>query len=58
MILFALLLVTLIFVVIFSVLVISATGATFIVLFGDVIICGYLIVKVMKYLLGRKKRKD
>lgn len=35
---------------------VSVGGATFIVLFGDVIVCIFIIVLIMKA-LGRKKRK-
>lgn len=34
----------------------SVGGATFIVLFGDVIVCIFIVILIMKA-LGRKKRK-
>lgn len=55
MFLFTILLITLIFLTIISVLVIGATGAVGIVIFGDVIICGWLIVKIMKWLAKKKQ---
>lgn len=55
MILFTILLLTLLLITVLTVLAISAGGATFIVLFGDVIVCGFLIIWIMKKLINRKK---
>ena len=56
MILFTILLITLIILAVLTVLVISATGAAFIIVFADVIVCAVLIVFLMKWLLKRKHR--
>lgn len=55
MILFTILLLTLLLITVITVLAISAGGAAFIVLFGDVIVCGFLIIWIMKKLVKRKK---
>lgn len=55
MFLFTILLVMLVILTILSVLVIGATGAVGVVIFGDVIICVWLIVKIMKWLTKKKK---
>lgn len=55
MILFMILLLTLLFIGVITVLAISAGGAAFIVLFGDVIVCGFIIIWIMKKLVKRKK---
>lgn len=57
MILFMILLLTLLLITVLTVIAISAGGAVFIVLFGDVIVCGFLIIWIMKKLIGRKKKK-
>lgn len=55
MILFTILLLTLILLTIITVLVVSAGGAIFIVIFGDVIVCIFLIIWLMKRLISKKK---
>lgn len=55
MVLFMILLLTLLLITVITVLAISAGGAAFIVLFGDVIVCGFLIIWIMKKLVKRKK---
>lgn len=55
MFLFTILMIMLVFLTIISVLVIGATGAVGIVIFGDLIICGWLIVKIMKWLTRKKQ---
>ena len=56
MILFIILLLTLLTLMVFTILTVSAGGAVFIVLFGDVIVCILLIVWILKRLIGRKKK--
>lgn len=56
MITFAVLSLMLIFVLIFSVLFISVTGAAGIVIFGDLIVCGLLIYWIIKKLVFKKKK--
>lgn len=55
MILFTILLIILLLITVITVLALSAGGAAFIVLFGDVIVCGFLIIWIMKRLIKRKK---
>lgn len=55
MILFTILLLTFIFLMIFSIVALSAGGAALIVIFGDVFVCMFLIIWIMK-LLFKKKR--
>lgn len=55
MILFTILLLMLILLTIFTVLAVSMGGAMFIVIFGDVIICIFLIIWLMKRLITKKK---
>ena len=38
-----------------SIALLSVGGAAFIVVFGDVIVCAFLIVWIMKKILGKKK---
>lgn len=56
MILFTILLLTLFLLILFGVLAISIGGATTIIVFGDVIICGIFIVLLMRKII-KKKRK-
>ena len=55
MILFTLLALTLLAVIVFSIIIISATGAAFIIVFADVIVCVAIIIWIMKILRKRKK---
>ena len=55
MILFTILLLMLILLTVITVLVVSAGGAVFIVIFGDVIVCIFLIIWLMKRLITKKK---
>ena len=55
MILFTILAVTLIILTRITVLAVGAGGAIFVVLFGDVIVCIFLIVWLMKRLIDKKK---
>lgn len=55
MILFTILFITLVILAVFTVLTVSALGATGIVLFGDVIVCAIVIIWLMKKLFKRKK---
>lgn len=57
MVLFMILLLTLLILVVFGVLAVSVGGATIIVLFGDVIVCAFIIVWIMKRLISKKRRK-
>lgn len=56
MILFTILALIIILVVIFSILVLSISGAAFIIVFGDFIACGVLVWFIVK-LFTRKKRR-
>lgn len=56
MILFAILVLTLALLAVITVVVVSATGAVGIVLFGDVIVCIWLIVWFIKKLLRKRKK--
>ena len=51
MILFTILLLILIFLVVFTVFAVSAGGAIFIIIFGDVIVCVFLIIWMLKHLM-------
>lgn len=55
MILFTILLLTLALLAVVTVLAISAGGAAFIILFGDVIVCMFIIIWVIKRLIQRKR---
>lgn len=55
MILFTILLLTLALLTVVTVLAISAGGAAFIILFGDVIVCMFIIIWVIKRLIKRKR---
>ena len=55
MILFTILLLTLVLLTVFTVAVVSAGGAIFIVLFGDVIVCALIIIWIMKRLITKRK---
>lgn len=54
MILFTMLLITLIVLTIVTVLAVSIGGAGVIIIFGDVIVCAFIIAWIMKRLIGRK----
>lgn len=56
MILSTILLLTLLMLVVFTILIVSATGAVGIVLFSDVIVCILIMVWIMKHLFKRKKK--
>ena len=56
MILLTILLLTLIMLVLFTILFISATGAVGIIMFGDVIVCALVIAWIIKRLFKRKKK--
>ena len=56
MILFTILLLTLAFLVIFTVVTISAVGAAGIVVFGDVIVCVGIIIAIMAAIFRKKKK--
>lgn len=58
MILSIILAITLIFLALITVLCVSAGGAIFIVLFGDVIVCGLFIVWIIKRLMKRKQKQS
>ena len=53
MFLFAILLLILVFITIFTVAVVSVGGAVFIVIFGDVIVCAFIIVWLLRKLLKK-----
>ncbi len=55
MILFMTLALTLILLTIITILFVAAGGAFMIVVFGDVIVCGFLIIWLMKRLFFKKK---
>ena len=57
MILFTILLLMLIALSAITILTVSAGGAVFIVLFGDVIVCIFLIVWALKRLSNRNKKR-
>lgn len=56
MILATILLLTLLMLVVFTILIVSATGAVGIVLFSDVIVCVLIMVWITKHLFKRKKK--
>lgn len=56
MILFTILAIILITLVVFSILIIGITGASFIIVFADVIVCAVIIWWIMKTILNRKKK--
>lgn len=53
MFLFAILLLILVFITIFTITVASIGGAIFIVIFGDVIVCAFIIVWLLRKLLKK-----
>ena len=55
-ILFAVLIVTLIFLIGFIVISMAIGGGLTVIIFGDVIVCIFLIVFLLKYLLKKKKK--
>ncbi len=55
MIMFIIGVLTLIMLAVMTVLVVSATGAIGIVIFGDVIVCGFLIAWIIKTIAEKKK---
>jgi hypothetical protein len=57
MILFTILLFTLIILAVVTIAFVSVFGAGFIVIFGDVIICGVIIGRIMKAILKKRKSK-
>ena len=56
MVLFTLLLLILVLLIAFTLVVASVFGASFIVVFGDVIVCIVLIVWILKGLCKKKKK--
>ncbi len=56
MILFLVLLLILIALIVAAVLCLSAGGTVFIMLFGDVIVCGAIIVWILKKSIRKKKK--
>ena len=58
MILFTILLLILIILVVFAVILISIGGSAFIVIFGDVIVCMFIIAWIMKKLIKRNSGKS
>ena len=56
MILFTILAIILITLVVFSVLIIGITGASFIIVFADVIVCAAIIWWIMKHILDKKNK--
>ena len=57
MVLFIILAFTALLLMVASIALLSVGGATFIVIFGDVIVCAFLIIWIIKRLLGKKKNK-
>ena len=55
MILFMILLLTLVLLTVATVLAVSAGGAVLIILFGDVIVCGFLIVWILRRLIKKRR---
>ena len=55
MILFIMLVLTLFILMAFTVVAVSIGGAAFIIVFGDVIICVFLIVWLLRYLTRRRR---
>ena len=58
MIMFIIGVLTLIMLAVMTVLVVSATGAIGIVIFGDVIVCGFLIAWIIKKVADKKNNDD
>lgn len=58
MLLFFILSLILLFLLAFTIIAISAGGAIFIIVFGDVIVCILLIAYLIKLVLGRGKKKN
>ena len=56
MILLTILLLILIILVAFTVLLISIGGSAFIIVFGDVIVCVFLVAWIVKKLISKKNR--
>ena len=56
MILFMILLLMVVLLTVLTIAAVSVIGATGIVLFGDVIVCVFIIIWIMKRLFGKKKR--
>lgn len=56
MILFITLCLIAIAIAVISILVLSAAGASFILVFGDLIVCVFLIVWLIKTVFGKKKK--
>ena len=57
MILFTILLITLILLIAITIVIASIFGASFIVVFGDVIVCAVLIVWIIKKMIKGKKHR-
>lgn len=57
MVLFMGLLLTLLCLAIFSVLAIGAGGAVFVIVFGDVLVCAFIIVSIIKF-ITKKNNKE
>jgi hypothetical protein len=57
MILFTILILILILLTLFTILAISIGGTVAIVLFGDVFVCGFLIVWLIRLIYKRRKEK-
>lgn len=55
MVLFITLLLTLAILTTITVLAISAGGAVFVIIFGDVIVCAFIIIQIMKRIAKKKK---
>ena len=55
MILFTILFLIFIFLMIVSIAILSVGGTFFIVIFGDLIVCAFIIVLIMKWLRRKKK---
>ena len=55
MILFVVLLFAVLFLLLFGVLSLGAGGAVFLVVFGDVIVCAFIIIAIIKSIVGKKK---
>lgn len=56
MILFMIMLLMIVLLTVFTIVVIGATGAVGIVLFGDVIVCIFLLVWLFKKIFKKKKK--
>ena len=57
MVIFTILLLILLILIVTVVLAIAVGGSIAIILFGDVIVCGFIIVWIMKRLINRKRNK-